>query len=152
MAQLGLDDLAERVQIGAAVRVDDALRAPGGAGGVVDRDRLLFIGQLRARACRVAASDQLLVGASRTAIVDADDLQSRRRVDDQRLELGGNEQRPRRGVFEDVADLVGAQPDVDRDEDPAGRRNRVVQLQQGGHVRTEGGDAVMALESRAAQR
>src|SRR3989442_568295 len=35
--------LVERVQVRAAVRVLNALRAPGRARGVVDRDRLLFV-------------------------------------------------------------------------------------------------------------
>jgi hypothetical protein len=152
MPELCLDHLTERVEVRAAVGVDDALRAPGGAGGVVDRDRLLLVGQPRRHAGCVAATDELLIGASRAAIVDADDLQARWRVHDQRFELGASEQHPRPGVLEDVADLVGAQARVDRNEDAARRRHRVMQLEQCGHVRTQGRDAVATLEPSAAQR
>src|SRR5436305_13255046 len=59
VAELGLDDLAERVQIRAAVRVDGTLRAPGGTGRVVDRDRLLLAPQLGRRGGGLAVPRQL---------------------------------------------------------------------------------------------
>ena len=150
--QLCLDHLAERVEVRAAVGVDDALRAPGGAGGVVDRDRLLLVGQPRRHPGRVAAGDELLVRIGGAAIVHADDLEASRGIDDQRFELGGDEQHPHPGVLEDVADLVGAQADIDRHEDAARRRHRVMQLEQGRHVRAQGPDAVVTLDPPAPQR
>ena len=70
VAELGLDHLAERVQVRAAVGVDDALRAAGRARGVVDRDRLLLVAQQRRHAGRVAGGD----AAARTSSPEPHDL------------------------------------------------------------------------------
>ena len=45
VAQLGLDDLTDGVQVGATEGVDDTLWRSGRAGRVVDRDRLLLVEQ-----------------------------------------------------------------------------------------------------------
>ena len=147
VAELGLDHLAERVQVRAAVRVDDALRAAGRARGVVDRDRLLLVAQQRRHARRVARGDQRLV-----LVTQPHDLDAGGRLGRQRLELGVDEQHARSGVLEDVADLRGAQPHVDRHEHAAGRRHRVVELEQLGHVRAQRGHAIVALQPARAQR
>jgi len=42
--EAGLDDVGERGEVGAAVRVDDALGLGGGAGGEGDRDHVVLVG------------------------------------------------------------------------------------------------------------
>jgi hypothetical protein len=54
-------DVAERVQVGAAVVVDHALGVSGGARGVVERDRPPFVGRRRPGVIRVALGQQRLV-------------------------------------------------------------------------------------------
>ena len=56
------DRVAERVQKGAAVVVDDALRIAGGAGGVVERDRFPLVRGPAPGELRVALGEQLLIG------------------------------------------------------------------------------------------
>ena len=130
VAELGLDHLAERVQVRPAVRVDNALRTSRRARRVVDRDRLLLVAQQRGNARRVAGGDQPLV-----LVTQPHDLEALPALAQQRLELAVDEQHPGSGVLEDVADLFGAQPHVDRHEHATGRRHGVVELQQLGHVR-----------------
>jgi hypothetical protein len=48
-------------------------------------------------------------------------------------------------VLEDEADLVRRQPDVDRDEHPARRRNAEVGFEEGGHVGAEECNPIVPL-------
>ena len=50
-----------RQQIGAAMVIDHALGIAGGAGGVVERDRVPFVGRAFSRRSRVARGDELLI-------------------------------------------------------------------------------------------
>src|SRR5438067_11647180 len=55
------ESVAERVEIGATVVIDDPLRIAGGARGVVERDRVPFILGRHFREGRVAARDERFV-------------------------------------------------------------------------------------------
>ena len=65
------DDVADRVQVRAAVVVDDALRIAGGARGVVERDRVPFVAGPLPGEFRVASAEQLLVGLRAQALARA---------------------------------------------------------------------------------
>ncbi len=74
------DEVAERIQIGAAVMVDHTLRITGGAGGVEQAYRLPFIFRLARRKRRVALLEKGFVvqlaqqiSRFREGIVDIDD-------------------------------------------------------------------------------
>ena len=54
--------LADRVQIGAAVMDHDALGMARGAGGVVEADRLPFVGRQERREGRIALRQKVVVG------------------------------------------------------------------------------------------
>jgi hypothetical protein len=78
-------DVAERLQIGAAVGIDDALRPAGGAGGVVERDRLPLVLDVDARVIVGRPGDERLVVADAMAfalaleqrVVDVDNQRAR---------------------------------------------------------------------------
>jgi hypothetical protein len=55
-------------------------------------------------------------------------------------------------MLEDVADLLGVEPRVDRDQHRAGERDAEVGLEEGGHVRREERDAIAVADSRLAER
>ena len=161
--------LAERVEIGAAVAVHDALGPPGGARGVVDRDRgALVVDRPRqnvvSRIVRGGAGQQVRVGdrprdrlaGRRPVRVDEGDdrahrlqrpghgcdARRERRVDHQ-------DQRPR--VVADVADLLGRQPGVDRHQHRAGERDGEVRDQHLRHVRQQVGHPVTGTDAGGAQ-
>ena len=152
MSELGLDDLSKRIQVRAAERVDHTLRLSSRAGGVIDGNWLLLVQQKRGHTGRIALREQLLVGIGALPIVvDPHDLDARRRLRDQRLELGIHEQHARPRVLEHVADLECAEPGVERDQDAACRRHAVQQLQQGRGVGTQGRNPVVRLQSMLAK-
>ena len=61
LRQPGGDDVAEREQSRAAVVVDHALRIAGGAGGVVERDRVPLVRRHRPSVVGIAAGEECLV-------------------------------------------------------------------------------------------
>src|SRR5439155_15149283 len=72
------DRVAERVQKGAAMVIDDALRIARGAGGVVQRDRGPLILRRRPWGGGITLAEKSLVldaaeGAWRDAVIDLDD-------------------------------------------------------------------------------
>ena len=67
-AVAGGDVLAERVEVGAAVRVHHALRLPGGARRVVDRDRRVLVVDRPRQRVVGPALQQLGVGDARQAV------------------------------------------------------------------------------------
>src|SRR5207244_4957925 len=101
-----------------------------------------------------AAGEETLVRVTGLAGVvhayDADPREIQRLHE--RLELGVDEEEPGARMAEDVADLVGAEPRVDGDEDAAGGGDAVVRLEHRGDVRAEERDPVVLGEARQAQR
>ena len=139
--------LGERVQVGAAVRVHDALRPAGRAARVVDRDRVVLgLEPVLGLAVR-RAGEELLVAAAeqrgRARPARPRDEVLERRVDDEQ---------PGARVVEDVADLVRHQPRVDRDQHGARRGHAEVRLEQLGRVRREERDAVVLARCPRAWR
>ena len=152
--QAGVDDLAERVQVGAAVGVLHPLGPAGGAGGVVDRDRLLLVLQPARRPLRRRTGQHLLVRIAGVAGVraadhgDAGQLQRR----GQRLQAGIEQQVAGAAVLEDVADLGAGQAVVDRDQDPARGRHAEMGLQHRRRVEQQRSDPVTLAQPRRPQR
>ena len=150
----GHDDLGERVQVRAAVRVDDALGRPRRARRVVDRDRLLLVLEPARGPLGRARGEELLVGVVRpAAVVDAHDVQraqvERRELRRQRVV---DEQRARARVAQDEVDLSGSEARVDGDQHAAGERHGVVRLEHGRGVGREHGDAIAMRHPARAQR
>src|SRR3979411_1625915 len=98
-----VDDVGKRVEIGAAMVIDDTLGVARGAGRVVERDRVPFIRRVHPFEFRVAAGDELLVVAfaeffatRAESIDDADDPYLVFGTDectfDDRRKLGGGDQ------------------------------------------------------------
>jgi hypothetical protein len=156
-------DLAERVEVRAAVGVLHTLRPAGGARGVVDGDAARLVADLPCEGLVVAAGEQVLVRDAAAGAVaglggvdDRDDLLDRlepaherrhrrvqRRVDDQQL---------RAGVVEDVAHLLGGEPGVDRDEHGARQRHGEVGHEHLGDVGQQVRHPVALADPGTAQR
>src|SRR5437879_760692 len=100
---------------------------------VVDRDRLLFVLEPRIRLVCARRCEEVFVRIARCTRVlyahhgDALEVEWLH----QGLELAIDEQEPRSRVLEDVTDLLGREPRVDRDEDAAGRRYTEMGLEHG---------------------
>ena len=146
--QPGVHDLRERVQGRAAVREHDALRAAGGAARVVDADRVVLALEPVLGLAVAGRLEKRLVVAAGPADEDALDSGvlaevAQRLVDDEE---------PRAGVVEDVRDLLGHQPRVDRDEHGAGSRHAEVRLEQLVNVRGEERDAVAVRDPALLER
>ena len=151
----GGDHLAERVEIRAAICVLDTLWLARGARGVVDRDRLLLVLEPALR-LRVGARNP---GTARTHLVAAtvsphritvtpDELQR----GEHRLELGVEQQEARTAVSEDVPDLGARKPVVDRDEDPAGRRDTEMGLEHRRRVEQQRRHSISLAQPRRPER
>jgi hypothetical protein len=133
------------------VGVHDALGAPGRAGGVVDRDHLLFIDQWALKRLRGAGGEKVLIGvAGRAGVIHPHDVYVA--ALDEPDELMVAEHDPRAGVLEDIGDLARRQAGVDRHQHRARRRHGEVRLQQRRDVGTQERYAVAGLDACAGQR
>ena len=164
-----VQQLAQGVEIRAAVAVHDALGPPGGARRVVDRDRgALVVDRPRqgvvSQIVRGSAGQQVRVrdrardrvaGGRAVRVDDGDDrahgLQRGDHGRDGRRERGVDHEEHGAGVVADVADLLGGQPGVDRHEHGSRERDREVRDDHLGHVRQQVGHPVARTDSGGAQ-
>ena len=164
----GVNDLAEAVQVSTPVRIDHALRAPGGPGGVVDRDRSKLIRDRPGQRLLCAPGQELGIGHQPRL---AARIRFRRRklgvLGDHQLGhrlhvLGGRHCRRkerrvdnhdlRTRVTEDIGHLLGREPRVYRDEHRAGQRNREMRDEHLRQVRHQVGDPVARPDTARPQR
>ncbi len=161
-------DVADRVQIGAAVMVDHALGPAGGARGVVERDRLPFIGRKQRREVRIALVQERLVGglaeplarlltAAMEQVVDDVDhlgpgLAQRQRLLDHAGKLGVGQQQLGLAVVEDVGDAVGLEPDVQGVQHRARHRHAIGRLEGCGDVGRHHRDRIARPHAAPGQR
>ena len=148
------DHLAHRVQVGAAVVIDDALGPARGAGGVVERDAFPFVLRHDPVEGGVGGGEHVLVGrvacGGGVAAVGVGHLDQERfggiHLSDGGLgegdELGISQDNLRAAVGEDIGDGVGFEPRVDRVEDRAAGGHAEMRLGLGGQVGDEGGHHV----------
>jgi len=136
----------ERVQVCAAVMVDHALRAAGGAGGVIDGDRLVFVLDRR-NDLRVAAGVEEGFPVAR----EIEPLHLGRDARGLGLQLGREEDRARPRVLDDVGDLVGIEAGIDRNQDAAGERDAEVRQERRLGIQRKKGDAVAFVQPVAPQ-
>ena len=140
LAHVAGEHVADREQISAAVVIDDALRIAGGAGGVVEADRVPFVvGHLPGEG-GIAAFEQLLVvdgaeplaGAGIFGVVVVDDerlhLGERQRLLDHLRVFAVGDQHLGFGVVEGEGEDRRIEPRVERVEHGAGHRHAVVRL------------------------
>ena len=157
------DDVRQRIEICAAVVIDDPLGVPGGARGVVERDCAPLVVRVRPPERRIALFEQSLVldvadalAARGMRVVDVDD--DRRmshpgeRVRDHRRELPVREQHLRTTVFEDERDGCRVEPDVDGVEHRAEHRHPEARLVDGADVRREDRHAVAGADAACRER
>ena len=157
-------DVADRVQVRAAVVRDHALGPAGGPGGVAERDRLPFVGRIARLELGIALGQQLVVG--KLAQARARHLEHRvGHVDHERPALG----LPERGldhagilgvgqqhlgfaVIQDVGDGVRLEAHVQRVDHRAGRRDAEVGIEHRGHVRQHRRDRVAGAHAMPLER
>ena len=143
-----MHDLRERVQGRAAVRVHHALRPPGRAARVVDADRVvLALEPILGLTVAGGFEERLVVAAG-----PADEHALDRGVLDEVAQRLVDDEDARAGVLEDVGDLVGHEPRVDRDEHGAGAWHAEVRLEQLVDVRREERDPVAARDPALLER
>ena len=163
MAKAQQREVADGVQIGAAMVVDHALRGAGGAGGVVQRDRIPFVPQGHGLEMGIALLQQCLVveradqaAGGESGIVDMHD--ERGRGEQCQCGLGDvaqfavHDEDARVAMGEDMGDGRGVQAGVDGVEHGAQHRHAVMRLQQGGHVGGEHGDGIAIADAALLQR
>ncbi len=142
--------LAERVQHGGAMRVEDTLRHPGRAARVAHRRGGVLVELGVAVVVRVAAGEQLLV-----AVLDYEDVLDRRLVGEllpERQQALVDDQRLVARVRGDVAEVVRVQPQVERVQDETAAGDPEIRLQVLVVVPAERRHAVARLEPDPLQR
>ena len=148
------DHLAERIEIRTAVCVLDTLWLPRGAGGVVDRDGLLFILEpaLRLRWGRGIQERLILISRGRGVSTPDDRHAGQIQRGEHRLELRVDQQKTRIAVSEDVPHLGTCEPVVDRDEDPTGRRDTEMGLEHRRRVEQQRRHSISLAQPRRPER
>ena len=147
-----LDNLAKGVEVGAAREVLDTLRHAGGAGGVVDGDRIQLGGDGVPVVSRRRGGQELLIlrpwdAAGPGRLVhhlhkEADAGYRVLELADDRCELRIKDQHFGAGVIEDIGNLPRRETDVDGDKNGADTQRAVVPLQHLRQVGQQEGDAV----------
>jgi len=156
-------DVAGGDQLRAAMVIDDALRAAGGAARVVQRDRIPLVARQGPRESRIALGEQRLIRnaphclAGRAVRVGRLDHQGargalRQGYTQHREKLGIDDDRLRLAVVEDVGDRRRVEPRVDGVEHGAGHRHAVMAFQHGRHVGQQRRDRVAASDPPCRQR
>ncbi len=146
--ELRLDETRERAEVGAAVRVDDALRRAGRPARVVDGDRpVLAVGPVGRH--RLRAGEQFLVLGPEPHDVQSGQLD---RLARRGLELGVEQQHLRTAVLDDEAHLGRGQAGVDGAQGAARGGHAEMRLEQLEPVEREHRDARLGLDAQRAER
>ena len=149
--------VAERVEVGAAVVVDDALGIARRPRGVEQADRLPLVGGPTPVEPGVSLVEEGLVvllaeepAAGMRRVVDVDDrdppLEQTERALDGAGELPVGDQEPRLAVLQDEGDRPRVEAIVQRVEHGARHRHAVVRLEHGRDVGRHDGDGVAAAD------
>ena len=157
------DDVAERVQIGAAIVIHDTFRIAGGAGGVVQRDRVPFVGRILPRIGGIAGVQERLVGhlpqqraAGGLGVVDVDHqrllVQQRQRPLDRRRELAVGDQNAGAAMAQHEGDRLGIEPGVERVQHRAQHGNAEMRLVDRRHVGRHHRNGIAAADPAPRQR
>ena len=152
----------QRVQIGRTVAVDNTFRIAGGAAGVTHGHRRTLVGLGPGKVLR-RRGEQVLVAVHRhvaqatgVPLADQDvglDRRELTRDGSQHGQDGGvDDHHPVLAVVDDVGQLVGEQPQVQRVQHRAHRRDGQIGLQVLLGVPQEGADAVAGTDAQTGQR
>ena len=90
-----------------------------------------------------------LVGTKRDVVLHRSSLAAQ--AFDQRNEFGIKAQHARSGVVQDIGEFLGAQPDIERQQDRADLRHAVVGLEQAVTIKAQVGHAVGRLQAQLQQ-
>ena len=155
------DRVAERVQKGAAMVIDDALGIAGGAGSVVERDRRPLVLGAGPFGGRIALAEKGLVfgAAERRAVGKVVDLDERQRAAelgqrrrDDRGEFSIGDQQLRLAMRQDKGDRARVETVIERVQHRPRHRHAVMRFEQCRHIRRQYRDRVARPDTAAAQR
>jgi hypothetical protein len=164
LGHIPLEDVRDRVQVGAAVVVDDAFRVPRRARGVIQTDGLPLVGGALPGGGGVALGEQRLVldGADRGALADEERVID---VDEEQVaaepgdglagdgrEFRVDEQHLRLAVGQHERERVGVEPRVERVEHRPAHRHAEVRLDHRRRVRQERRHRVASSDAAGPQR
>ena len=158
-----VQDVADRVQIRAAMVIDDALRIARRARRVVQRDRVPLVCRRLPGVVRIAFGQKRLVVdlAQRLAaliarVVDVDHqrplVQQRQRLLDRRGELAVGDQRAGAAMAQHEGDRLGVEPRVQRVQHRAAHRHAEMRLVHRRDVRRHHRDRVVLADAAPRQR
>src|SRR5215510_13053817 len=136
-----------RIQVGPTMVIHHAFGPARRARRVVDRAHFVLVLEPRVDRVVRAGGQELLEGGGDAYPGDAGG-----RVRKQGLQLGREENHARARVVEYVAHLFGAQPRVDRDDDPTRLQHAKMAEQKRLRVESQKGNPVVFLEAGIPQR
>ena len=163
LAEIAGEDIADGVEIGAAVMGDDALRIARGARGVAQRDRVPFVAGQPCDEAGIALRDRRLVfdfadplAAGKGRIVDIDHerfwaLHQRQRFGDHAGKFRIDQDDLGAAMVELERDRGRIEPDVERVQHGARHRHRKMQLVHRRDVRQHRRDRVAAADAAAGE-
>ncbi len=161
LAEVAGKDVADGVEVGAAMMGDDALGIARGAGGVTQRDRVPFVVRRSRDEARIALRQRLFIfdvadapAAGKGAVVDVDNKRLRSRHQSERLGDDAGKFRIDQNEFgaamiELKRDRRGIEPDVQRVQHRARDRDRKMQLVHGRNVRQHRRDGIAGTDVAA---
>ena len=164
LAHAAGDDVRHRQQIRAAMMIDDALGIAGGAGRVVERDRVPFVVRHQPGEVGIALAQKILVfeiaepfartGEFRIVVVDDQrlGLAGRERVLDHLGKFAVDDQHLGLAVVERERDDGGVEPGVDGVEHRAGHGDAVVRFEHRRRIGQHGRHRVAALDAALGER
>ena len=147
LAEIAGQDIADGIEIGAAVMGHDALWVARGAGGIAERDRVPFVGRQPCDEAGIALRDGRFVldltnplAARKRRVVDIDDegfrpLHQRQRFRDHAAEFGIDQDDFRAAMVELEGNRRRVEPDVQRVQHGTRHRNGEMHLVHGRDIR-----------------
>ena len=161
-AHVPFEDVAKRQEVGAAVVIEHTLGASRRAGGVVEGDRIPFVGGTLAPVRGIARTEQGLVVraaellARGRGIADVDDDgrlgEGCQRLLHDRCEFRVGQQHLGAAVIQDIGDRRGIESGVDGIEDPAGHRDGEMRFEELRRVRRHHRHRLARLDAEATKR
>ena len=163
LAEIAGQDIADGIEIGAAVMGHDALRVARGARGIAQRNRVPFIAGTSCDEAGIARRDRRLVfdltdplAARKRRVVDIDDeglwaLHQRQRFRDHAAEFGIDQDDLRAAMVELEGDRGRIEPDVQRVQDGARHRHGEMHLVHGRDIRQHRRDRVAVTDTAAGE-
>ena len=161
LAEIAGEDVADRVEVGAAVMRDDALGIAGGARGVAQRNGFPFVGRQPGFDVGIALGDRRLIfdfanafSAGKGRVVDVDDkglrtLHQRQRFRDHARKFRIDHNDLGAAMVELERDRGRIEPDIERIQNGAGHRRSKMQFIHRRGIRQHGRHRIAVPDAAA---